>query len=160
MPALADGDLGRAVGLMFEEAERCYHELGLGGWRDSSNPLVSTRPCARPVVANTGAAGHVHRLPLRHLLRRSPEHLLYRSAYFEAVRQAPGFKGHIAHVGWPWYDEGVAVMSMTIGVFGNDPKDWDLRCDLSFGAPNDWQHPIHPSAWNRQFRKGCSAKFV
>ena len=83
-----------------------------------------------------------------------------RPAYFEAVRQAPGFKGHIAHVGWPWYDEGVAVMSVTIGVFGNDPKDWDLRCDLSFGAPNDWQHPIHPSAWNRQFRKGCSAKFV
>ena len=123
---------------MFEEAERCYHELGLGGWRDSSNPLVSIRPCARPVVANTGAAGHVHRLPLRHLLRRSPEHLLYRPAYFEAVRQAPGFKGHIAHVGWPWSDEGVAVMSVTIGVFGNDPKDWDLRCDLSFGAPNDW----------------------
>jgi hypothetical protein len=76
MPVLADGDLGRAVGLMVEEAERCYHELGLGGWRDRSNPLVSTRPCARPVVANTGAAGHVHRLPLRHLLRRSPEHLL------------------------------------------------------------------------------------
>ncbi len=31
MPVLADGDLGRAVGLMVEEAERCYHELGLGG---------------------------------------------------------------------------------------------------------------------------------
>ena len=31
MPTLADGDLGRAVGLMVEEAERCYHELGLRG---------------------------------------------------------------------------------------------------------------------------------
>ena len=31
MPDLADGDLDRAVGLMVEEAERCYNELGLRG---------------------------------------------------------------------------------------------------------------------------------
>jgi hypothetical protein len=31
IPALADGDLSHAVGLMLEEAERCYHELGLRG---------------------------------------------------------------------------------------------------------------------------------
>jgi predicted TIM-barrel fold metal-dependent hydrolase len=31
MPALTDGDLGRAVDLMVEEAGRCYHELGLRG---------------------------------------------------------------------------------------------------------------------------------
>ena len=31
MPDLADGDLGRAVTLMIEEAERCYHGLGLRG---------------------------------------------------------------------------------------------------------------------------------
>ena len=55
------------------------------------------------------------------------------------MRQAPGFKGHLAHVGWPWYDEGVAVMSVTTGVFGEDPADWDLRVDLSFGSPTDWQ---------------------
>jgi hypothetical protein len=39
----------------------------------------------------------------------------------------PGFKGHLAHVGWPWYDECVAVMSVTTGVFGQDPAAWDLR---------------------------------
>src|SRR3712207_4252074 len=39
MPELADGDLGRAVGLMVEEAERCYHELGLRG----AGELVPTR---------------------------------------------------------------------------------------------------------------------
>jgi predicted TIM-barrel fold metal-dependent hydrolase len=30
-PELAGGDLGRAVDLMIEEANRCYHELGLRG---------------------------------------------------------------------------------------------------------------------------------
>jgi predicted TIM-barrel fold metal-dependent hydrolase len=62
-----------------------------------------------------------------------------RPAYFEAVRQAPGFKGHLAHLGWPWYDEGVAVLKVTTGVFGQDPENWDLRCDLSFRPPTDWQ---------------------
>ena len=72
------------------------------------------------------------------LLRRAPEHIL--PAYFEAVRQAPGFKGHIAHVGWPWYDEGVAVLNTTTGVFPEDPADWDLRWDLSFGPPTEGTH--------------------
>ncbi len=31
LPELADGDLERAVGLMVEEAQRCYDELGLRG---------------------------------------------------------------------------------------------------------------------------------
>jgi predicted TIM-barrel fold metal-dependent hydrolase len=31
MPDLAHGDLDRAVGLMTEEADRCYHELGFRG---------------------------------------------------------------------------------------------------------------------------------
>lgn len=29
---VAGGDLGQAVDLMIEEANRCYHELGLRGW--------------------------------------------------------------------------------------------------------------------------------
>jgi hypothetical protein len=31
------------------------------------------------------------------------------------------------------------VLKVTTGVFGQDPANWDLRCDLSFGAPSDWQ---------------------
>jgi uncharacterized protein len=160
MPALADGDLGRAVGLMVEEAERCYHELGLR----AAGEIVPTHwyPHDPALVRLWRTLAQLGMYTVFHsgIFYDGRQSTYCRPAYFEAVRQAPGFKGHIAHVGWPWYDEGVAVMSVTTGVFGNDPKDWDLRCDLSFGAPNDWQHPIHPSAWNRQFRKGCSAKFV
>jgi hypothetical protein len=28
---------------------------------------------------------------------------------------------------------------VTTGRFGGDPADWDLRTDLSFGSPTDWQ---------------------
>ena len=31
-----------------------------------------------------------------------------RPTFFEAVHQAPNFKGHLAHVGWPWVDECIA----------------------------------------------------
>jgi predicted TIM-barrel fold metal-dependent hydrolase len=139
MPALADGDLERAVDLMVEEAERCYHELGLRG----AGELVPTH-------------WYPHDSALLRLWRKLAELGMYtvfhagifydgrqstycRPAYFEAVRGAPGFKGHLAHVGWPWYDECVAVMSVTTGVFGGDSENWDLRCDLSFGPPSDWQ---------------------
>ena len=139
MPDLAGGDLDGAVDLMVEEANRCYHELGLRG----AGEIVPTR-------------WYPHDPALLRLWRKLAELGMYtvfhagifydgrqstycRPAYFEAVRGAPGFKGHLAHVGWPWHDEGVAVLKTTTGIFGQNPADWDLRVDLSFGAPTDWQ---------------------
>jgi predicted TIM-barrel fold metal-dependent hydrolase len=68
-----------------------------------------------------------------------------RPTYFEGVRAASGFKGHIAHVGWPWYDECIAMLKVTTGLFGQNPEDWDLKVDLSFGSPTDWQLEV----WQR-----------
>ena len=31
------------------------------------------------------------------------------------------------------------MLKVTTGVFGQDPENWDLRVDLSFGSPTDWQ---------------------
>ncbi|MDP9439682.1 MAG: amidohydrolase family protein [Actinomycetota bacterium] len=145
MPALADGDLDLAVDLMVEEAGRCYHELGLRG----AGEIVPTHwyPHDPALLKLWRTLADLGMYTVFHsgIFYDGRQSAYCRPAYFEAVRQAPGFKGHIAHVGWPWYDEGVAVMSVTTGVFGNDPKDWDLRCDLSFGPPNDWQLEV----WQR-----------
>src|SRR3712207_51654 len=113
MPDLAGGDLSRAVELMVEEAERCYEELGLRGagelvpthWYPHDSALI--RLCK--TLAELGMYTVFH----AGIFYDGRQSTYCTPAYFEAVRQAPGFKGHLAHVGWPWYDEGVAVMSVT-----------------------------------------------
>ena len=139
IPALADGDLRHAVALMVEEAERCYHELGLRGageivpshWYPHDPALSSLwRALAELGMYTVFHAG---------IFYDGRQSTYCRPAYFESVREATGFKGHLAHVGWPWYDECVAVLNVTTGLFGEDPENWDLRADLSFGSPSDWQ---------------------
>src|SRR5215210_4119687 len=121
MPALADGDLDRAVGLMVEEAERCYRELGLRG----AGELVATGWYADdPIVvrlwrklAELGMYTVFH----TGVFYEGRQSNYCRPAFFEGVRAAEGFKGHLAHVGYPWYDECIAVMKVTTGLFGQDP---------------------------------------
>jgi predicted TIM-barrel fold metal-dependent hydrolase len=139
LPDLVEGDLDKAVDLMIEEAERCYHELGLRG----AGELVPTHwyPHDPALIRLWRALAELGMYTVFHagIFYDGRQSTYCRPANFEGVRGAPGFKGHLAHVGWPWYDEGVAVMSVTTGVFGEDPADWDLRVDLSFGSPADWQ---------------------
>ena len=68
-----------------------------------------------------------------------------RPAPFEGVRGAPGFKGHLAHVGYAWFGECIAVMKVTTGLFGQDPSAWDLKVDISFGPAAGYQ----PEVWRR-----------
>jgi uncharacterized protein len=144
-PHLADGDLDKAVNLMIEEAERCYDELGLRGagelipthWHASEPPLARLwRALAGLRMYTIFHAG---------IFYDGRQSAYCRPTYFEGVRAAPGFKGYIAHVGWPWYDECIAMLKVTTGVFGQDPENWDLRVDLSFGSPTDWQLEV----WQR-----------
>jgi hypothetical protein len=62
-----------------------------------------------------------------------------RPTFYEAVHQAPNFKGHLAHVGWPWVDECIAVLKIGARFLRIDPAEWSLKVDLSFGPPGDWQ---------------------
>src|SRR5437763_863293 len=48
--------------------------------------------------------------------------------------------GHLAHLGWPWVDECIATLAMETFHPQSDRKDhWQLKVDLSFGCPPDWQ---------------------
>jgi predicted TIM-barrel fold metal-dependent hydrolase len=138
-PHLAGGDLERAVDLMIEEADRCYHELGLRG----AGELIPTHWHASepPLARLWEALADLRMYTIFHagVFYDGRQSTYCRPAYFEGVRAAPNFKGHVAHVGWPWYDECVAMMKVTTGVFGENPEDWDLRVDLSFGPAADWQ---------------------
>ena len=130
MPDLADGDLSRAVDLMVEEAQRCYDELGLRGAGELVPTHCYPHDPALTRLWQTLAELGMYTVFHAGIFYDGRQSTYCRPAYFEAVRQAPGFKGHIAHVGWPWYDEGVAVLKTTTGVFGEDPA--------AGGGPTTW----------------------
>jgi hypothetical protein len=97
MPGLADGDRDRAVDLMIEEAERCYHELGLRG----AGELIPTQWHASepPLARLWQALADLRMYTIFHagIFYDGRQSEYCRPAYFEGVRAAPGFKGHVAH---------------------------------------------------------------
>ena len=97
LPDLADGDLARAVGLMVEEAKRCYHELGLRG----AGEIVPSHwyPHDRALLRLWQTLAELGMYTVFHagIFYDGRQSTYCKPTYFESVRQAPGFKGHVAH---------------------------------------------------------------
>lgn len=137
-PGIGGGSIERAVDLMIEEARRCYHDLGLRGVKMVPTHWYPNDPHLVPlyeVIVELGMYTVFH----SGIFLDGNEGIYCRPAFFEGVHQASGFKATLAHVGWPWQDECLAVLDMETFLFGPDPKDWALVADLSFGSPADWQ---------------------
>ena len=137
-PALANGSADRAADLMIAEAERVYRELGLRGVK-----LVPAGwyPYDPPVVRLYNALRDLGMYVLFHvgIFADGLEGRFCRPAFYEAVHEVPGLRAQLAHAGWPWVDECIAVLEMERQIHGDDPSAWQLRVDLSFGPPSDWQ---------------------
>jgi len=138
-PCLANGDKERAVQLMIDEARRCYGELGIRGvklvpdrWRVNDQHI-------QPFLNELATLGmYVAFHSGIFLDERSSDYC--RPASYEGVHLIPGFHGHLAHLGWPWVDECIATLAMETFHPQSDRKDhWQLKVDLSFGCPPDWQ---------------------
>jgi len=137
-PGIAAGSLDRAVDLMIDEARRCYQELGLrgvkmvpGGWYPYDPPLVRLYQA----LADLGMYVVFH----SGIFLDGREGMYCRPAFYEAVHQVPALKVQLAHLSWPWVDECIAVLAMQTMVVGSGPASWQIRGDLSFGPPDDWQ---------------------
>jgi predicted TIM-barrel fold metal-dependent hydrolase len=57
-----------------------------------------------------------------------------RPAFFEVMRDHPGTRVALAHLGWPWTDEAIAV-GLIDRIHGVDPDRAQFRFDISFGPP-------------------------
>jgi len=57
-----------------------------------------------------------------------------RPTFFEALRDHPGLKVCLAHLGWPWVDEAIAV-GLIDRIVGVPADDCMFRFDISFGPP-------------------------
>jgi predicted TIM-barrel fold metal-dependent hydrolase len=57
-----------------------------------------------------------------------------RPTFFEALRDHPGLKVCLAHLGWPWVDEAIAV-GLIDRIHGVAAAEAMFRFDISFGPP-------------------------
>ncbi len=57
-----------------------------------------------------------------------------RPSFFEALRDHPGVRVALAHLGWPWTDEAIAV-GLIDRIHGVADAQAAFRFDLSFGPP-------------------------
>jgi hypothetical protein len=154
-PNLADGDVDRAVDLMIEEAHRCYDELGLRG----AGELVPTRwypndPRLLPLWETLAELG-MYTVFHTGIFYDGRESTYCRPVFYEAIHQVPGLKGHLAHVGWPWHDECIAVLNIGSQFMRIAPEEWGFKVDLSFGPPpiGNWRSG---SAASTPCRPRCS----
>ena len=141
---LADGSFKQAVDLMIEEVRRCYSELGLRGVKMIPTHWYPNDPQIIPLyraIAELGMYVVFH----AGIFMDGQQGSYCRPTYFEGIRQVPELKVQLAHLGWPWVDESIAVLNMESNIHGNDPAQWQFRADLSFGPPDDWQLPT----WQR-----------
>src|SRR5207253_7782196 len=77
-------------------------------------------------------------------------------SFYEAVRDHPGLKVTLAHLGWPWCDEANAVGVIDL-INGVHPDDSQFRFDISFGPPPVYRRRVlaDRSEERRVGKEGC-----
>jgi len=60
---------------------------------------------------------------------------------FEPLRDHPGARVTLAHLGWPWTDEAIAL-GLIDRINGVGEDDCAFRFDLSFGPPPPYRHDV------------------
>jgi predicted TIM-barrel fold metal-dependent hydrolase len=68
-----------------------------------------------------------------------------RPAFYEAIRDHPGLRATLAHLGWPWCDEANAV-GLIDRINGVSPEDSQFRFDISFGPPPIYREEVFRKA--------------
>lgn len=64
-----------------------------------------------------------------------------RPSFFEALRDHPGARVALAHLGWPWSDEAIAMGLIDL-INGVPPDAAAFRFDISFGAPPAYRREV------------------
>jgi predicted TIM-barrel fold metal-dependent hydrolase len=68
-----------------------------------------------------------------------------RPTFYEAVRDHPGLRVTLAHLGWPWCDEANAVGLIDL-INGVPPDACQFRFDVSFGPPPVYRREVFRKA--------------
>lgn len=64
-----------------------------------------------------------------------------RPTFYEALRDHPALRVTLAHLGWPWSDEAIAVGLIDL-LNGATPDNCQFRFDISFGPPPVYRRQV------------------
>lgn len=146
---LIDGHGDRLVGLAVvnpalegaaDDARNALETLGLAGLKLVPSRWYPYDDCAHAiyeVAARCGAPILFH----AGVFIDGVSGRFCRPMYYEAVREHRGLKATLAHLGWPWCDEAIAVGIIDL-INGVSVDDAAFRFDISFGPPPSYRHEV------------------
>ena len=153
LATLIEGHPDRLVGLgvvnplhahAVAQAIHALDDLGLHGLKMVPSRWVPSDDCAQAVFA---VAAQRNKPILFHsgifIDGRSGRYC--RPVEFEAVREQPGLRVTLAHLGWPWCDEANAV-GLIDRINGVPADASQFRFDISFGAPPVYRRTVLSNA--------------
>jgi predicted TIM-barrel fold metal-dependent hydrolase len=149
LASLVRGHQDRLVGfavvnpLHREAADDLEEAVALGGIRALKLVPTGWYPydeCAHKVYARANALG----LPILFhsgIFIDGRSGRFCRPTFYEAVREHPGLRVTLAHLGWPWCDEANAVGVIDL-INGVHPDESQFRFDVSFGPPPVYRREV------------------
>lgn len=123
-----------------DDLEDAVTRLSLRGWKTVPSGWYPYDECAHRVY---GRANQLKIPVLFHsgIFIDGRSGRFCRPTFYEAVREHPGLRVTLAHLGWPWTDEANAVGVIDL-INGVDPDQSQFRFDFSFGPPPIYRHEV------------------
>ncbi len=123
-----------------DDLEDAVTRLGLRGLKLVPTGWYPYDDCAHRVYARAAALG-IPVLFHSGIFIDGRSGRFCRPAFYEAVRDHPGLRVTLAHLGWPWCDEANAVGLIDL-INGTPPDDCQFRFDVSFGPPPVYREEV------------------
>jgi predicted TIM-barrel fold metal-dependent hydrolase len=123
-----------------DDLEDAVQRLGLRGMKLMPSGWYPYDDCAHRVYERA-AAMHTPVLFHSGIFIDGRSGRFCRPVFYEAVRDHPGLRVTLAHLGWPWCDEANAVGLIDL-INGVAPDDSQFRFDISFGPPPVYRHEV------------------
>lgn len=123
-----------------DDLEQAVERGGIRGLKLVPTGWYPYEDCAHAVYARANALG----LPILFhsgIFIDGRSGRFCRPTFYEAVREHPGLRVNLAHLGWPWCDEANAVGVIDL-INGVHPDDSQFRFDISFGPPPVYRREV------------------
>ncbi|MBI2300831.1 MAG: amidohydrolase [Armatimonadetes bacterium] len=146
--AVQSADPARIHGLVFanpraegmvEEIERGIVELGLRGVKMIPDHWSPTDDLVQPIYAKMAELGKPIQFHAGILYGFGDSSRFCRPVLYEALVNHPGVRFSLAHIGWPWVDECIAVFGRFRAAAGYQTAKCQMWVDTCRGTPDGWR---------------------
>jgi predicted TIM-barrel fold metal-dependent hydrolase len=128
----------RAEG-MVEEIERGIVDLGLRGVKMIPDHWSPCEEVPAPIYEKMQELGKPIQFHSGILYGFGDSSRFCRPVLYEALINYPGLRFSLAHIGWPWVDECIAVFGRCRAAAGYKTEDCQMWIDTCRGTPDAWR---------------------